>query len=106
MTPAPPASGYLLILSGLPPRAFPLTPGRFIIGRAPEADLRIDEPSISRRHAVVHVGPPLTVEDAGGANGVLVGGSRLHTGDKAPLDAGSVFELGDVMIVVQRNADP
>jgi len=84
---------------------FPLPDkGSVLIGRAPEADLRIDEPSISRRHAVVHVGPPLTVEDVGGANGVLVGGSRLHTGDKAPLDAGSVFELGDVMIVVQRNA--
>jgi DNA-binding NtrC family response regulator len=82
---------------------FPLpTSGRVVVGRSAEADLRIDDPSVSRRHCVVHVGPPLSVEDLGAANGVVVAGRRLEERATTPLEPGAVLEIGRVMIVVQR----
>lgn len=46
--------------------------GRVSIGRAPDSDVRIDDSSVSRRHAVLDVGPPLRLEDLGSANGTHV----------------------------------
>ncbi len=54
---------------------------------------------------MIHIGPPLWIEDLGGANGVTVGGARLAKGERAPVAAGTVVELGSVMMVVQRSAD-
>jgi two-component system response regulator AtoC len=78
--------------------------GSVLIGRSSECDLRIEDPSISRRHATVHMGPPLRIEDLGGANGVAVGGARLKQGQQADIAAGAVLELGHVMVVVQESA--
>ena len=47
--------------------------GRVLLGRAPESDIRIDHPSVSRRHAALHLGPTLRLEDLGGRNGTFVG---------------------------------
>src|SRR4051812_11721686 len=46
--------------------------GRVTLGRAPECDICIQDASISRQHAAVHLGPPLRVEDLGSANGTQV----------------------------------
>jgi DNA-binding NtrC family response regulator len=82
---------------------FPLpATGRVVVGRSAEADLRIDDPSVSRRHCVIDVGPPLRIENLGASNGVLVSGRRLAEGATAPLEPGAVLEVGHVMIVVQR----
>lgn len=49
-----------------------------VIGRA-EADLVIDDPEVSRRHAVVRlVEGGVEVEDLGSANGTLVDGRRIE----------------------------
>ena len=48
------------------------------IGRVPGCDLQIDSPSVSRYHALVHVGDRDTViEDLGSTNGVLVNGRKV-----------------------------
>jgi two-component system, NtrC family, response regulator AtoC len=44
--------------------------GKVVIGRAPDVDVRIDDASISRRHAALHLGPVVFIEDLGSANGV------------------------------------
>lgn len=51
---------------------------RKTIGRSPQADFVIDEPSLSRLHAAVAMGADgvLAVEDLGSTNGVFVNGSR------------------------------
>jgi hypothetical protein len=66
-----------------------LPPGDFIIGRSPECQLTLDDPLVSRRHAVLHVvDGDVTVEDIGSRNGLLVNGARprgptaLHPGDR------------------------
>ena len=43
--------------------------GLLTIGRAVDASIRIDDPSVSRLHVRLHVGAVLRVEDLGSANG-------------------------------------
>jgi DNA-binding NtrC family response regulator len=63
----------VLLVCGDDIRTFELpSKGRITIGRAEDAVIRIDDPSVSRQHAVLHVGDALTLEDLGGPNGTLV----------------------------------
>src|SRR5262245_30270865 len=51
------------------------------IGRSPQADVVVDEPSLSRLHAAVSMSSDgnLTVEDLGSTNGVFINQSRRQT---------------------------
>jgi two-component system response regulator AtoC len=50
------------------------------IGRAEDNDIRIDDASVSRRHARLLMGPPLRVEDVGSANGIRLTTHRASPG--------------------------
>jgi len=76
--------------------------GDLVLGRSELADVRIEEPSVSRRHAVLHIGPPLSIEDLGSANGTRVGDRRLAAGERHAIEPGEAIELGSVMVLVQR----
>jgi len=53
-------------------------PGRVTVGRSREADVRIEDPDLSRRHLLLAVGGgSMTVVDCGSANGTLVGGTAV-----------------------------
>ncbi|WP_242346982.1 diguanylate cyclase [Anaeromyxobacter terrae] len=72
--------GFLLVLSG--PQfgdVFPLAPGHeVVIGRREDADLRIVDEAVSRRHAAVRVeGAAVVIRDLGSANGTWVDGRRV-----------------------------
>jgi DNA-binding winged helix-turn-helix (wHTH) protein len=57
---------------------FPLDSGDNIIGREPNAAVRVDVPSVSRRHARIVVSPHgATIEDLGSKNGTFVRGERV-----------------------------
>jgi DNA-binding NtrC family response regulator len=72
----------LVIFSGDDVRTFSLPPsGTVTIGRGEASALRIDDPSVSRNHAVLHTGAPLTIEDLGSANGTMI---RGKTGPTSP----------------------
>jgi transcriptional regulator with GAF, ATPase, and Fis domain len=79
---------------------FPIE-GDVTLGRSPGVDFHIDHLSISRRHAVIRVGPPLAIEDLGSANGTRVAGVPLSPGARHPLSIGDVIELGELIAVVQ-----
>jgi DNA-binding NtrC family response regulator len=65
----------LLIFSGDDVRSFALpASGTVTIGRGEQSGLRIDDPSVSRNHAILRVGDGLVVEDLGSANGTMVRG--------------------------------
>lgn len=80
----------------------PLSPPGLVIGRGTEADLRINDPGISRRHAEISVreeGRELSIEinDLGSTNGIVVNGQRVRS---AALRAGTRIEIGSTRMLV------
>jgi DNA-binding winged helix-turn-helix (wHTH) protein len=72
-----------------------LSSGANVLGRDRSAVAWIDDPSISRRHAVVRVSDAeVTIEDLGSKNGTFVGGNRIR--GRQPLADGDAVTLGRV----------
>jgi DNA segregation ATPase FtsK/SpoIIIE, S-DNA-T family len=83
----------------------PLGSGEHGIGRALEADLRIDDPDVSRLHALVSVRPGgVTVADLDSTNGTAVGDVRIGR-SPVPLRVGDVLQVGGSRLEVV-SADP
>lgn len=78
----------------------PLTDG-LRLGRSPQADLTVDEPSVSRDHAVVRGHPGRWfLEDLGSRNGTRVNANRLMFGRPHPLRHDDQVRLGGLLLVV------
>lgn len=55
-------------------------PGEFLIGRSPDCQLSLDDPLVSRRHAILVVHPDAVfIEDLASRNGILVNGKRIQS---------------------------
>jgi pSer/pThr/pTyr-binding forkhead associated (FHA) protein len=76
--------------------------GSLTIGRYHASAIAIDDETISRFHAVLHIGPPFEIEDVGSANGTSVDASVVTAGTKKLVDLGAVIRLGAVVLVIQR----
>ncbi|MFF9480417.1 FhaA domain-containing protein [Streptomyces sp. NPDC014733] len=70
-----------------------------VLGRSTDADVRIDDPGVSRRHCEIRVGTPPTVQDLGSTNGIVVDGQ--HT-TRASLRDGSRIVVGSTTIVYRQ----
>lgn len=70
-----------------------------VLGRSTEADVRVDDPGVSRRHAEIRVGSPSVVQDLGSTNGIVVDGQ--HT-QRATLRDGSRIVVGSTTIVYRQ----
>lgn len=76
--------------------AYPLVGSVTVVGRGDEADIVVDDPGVSRRHAEIRVtadGPHLqaTLRDLGSTNGTLVAGRKVqseHLGDGTTITVG------------------
>jgi DNA-binding NtrC family response regulator len=75
--------------------------GAVTIGRGNDCQVRIDHPSVSRRHVKLHLGKHLRVEDLGSSNGTSIAGKTIAKGATSPVDPGMVIELGSAMLLVQ-----
>jgi hypothetical protein len=79
----------------------PLAPPGLVIGRGTEADLRINDPGISRRHAEIRVGQSddgsIDIVDLGSTNGITVDGHKVR---HAVLREGSRIEIGTTRMLV------
>jgi transcriptional regulator with PAS, ATPase and Fis domain len=77
--------------------------GTVKVGRGDDADLRIDDPSVSREHAhlVFEKGRPIQISDAGSSNGTRVRGKQLTAGQKVPIIPGETFEIGSALLMIQ-----
>ncbi|MDQ1106004.1 FhaA domain-containing protein [Nocardioides zeae] len=87
----------------------PLTPPGAVVGRGTDADVRINDPGVSRRHIEFRVGSsqhggPLQVSvvDLGSTNGMLVDGQKVA---QSPLDDGSVVRIGNTTMTVRLVAE-
>src|SRR5215475_6014957 len=76
--------------------------GDLVIGRGIEADLRIDDASISRKHALLSLGRRVRIKDLGSANGTRVGERTAEAGEWLEVSPGEVFDLGSVMLILMR----
>jgi DNA-binding NtrC family response regulator len=103
---AGPVQTYVTILCGGRSEVHAVASRDPILGRSERADVAIDEPSISRQHAVVHLGPPMTIEDLASANGVTVRGQRIEPNTPVPLALDEVAMLGSIMVFVQQRRAP
>ncbi|MFC8914279.1 FhaA domain-containing protein [Streptomyces sp. NPDC047821] len=70
-----------------------------VLGRSTEADVRIDDPGVSRRHCEIRTGTPSTIQDLGSTNGIVVDGQ--HT-TRATLRDGSRIVVGSTTIVYRQ----
>ncbi|GAA1505674.1 DUF3662 and FHA domain-containing protein [Streptomyces albidochromogenes] len=70
-----------------------------VLGRSTEADVRIDDPGVSRRHCEIRTGTPPTIQDLGSTNGIVVDGQ--HT-TRATLRDGSRIVVGSTTIVYRQ----
>jgi DNA-binding winged helix-turn-helix (wHTH) protein len=76
-----------------------LRQGENLVGRAPEAHIRIESPKVSRNHARITVdGDTAVVEDLGSKNGTFVGDSRIE--GPTPLAHGDHLRLGQLAAVL------
>ena len=75
--------------------------GAVTIGRGTDCQVRIDHPSVSRRHVKLHLGKHLRLEDLGSSNGTSVAGKTIPKGESVPIESGIVIELGSAMLLVQ-----
>jgi transcriptional regulator with GAF, ATPase, and Fis domain len=100
----PAAAAYAMLLPSEGSfRCVPLpAEGSVLVGREEGLDLTIAHASVSRRHARIHGGAPPRIEDLGSTNGTRVMKRRLAPGEIAPLSAGTVVEIGDILALVQR----
>jgi pSer/pThr/pTyr-binding forkhead associated (FHA) protein len=74
------------------------------VGRSIVADVRLEDPTVSRRHALlVRSGDEVVVLDDRSRNGVFVNGERVT---EAPLADGDVLTLGRVRLRFTATPDP
>ena len=74
--------------------------GGAVLGRSRDADVQVDDPNVSRRHAEVRPsGASWTVRDLGSTNGVKVNGRRIQGAQS--LRDGDTITLGTSEIVFQ-----
>jgi transcriptional regulator with PAS, ATPase and Fis domain len=73
---------------------------RLVIGRAPDCDVSLGYASLSRHHAAIDIGPPLSVTDLGSTNGTRIAGQLHHGGAPRPIRLGESFHIGPFSFVV------
>ena len=70
------------------------TGATLVVGRAPNSDIPVIDPTISRRHAEVECGDTgVTIRDLGSSNGTFVNGARVEA---SPVVVGDVVTFGKV----------
>ncbi|MBL0927284.1 MAG: FHA domain-containing protein [Phycisphaerales bacterium] len=81
-----------------------LKPGRYVVGRNQDANLRIPLPSVSRKHCEIsYSAGKLEAKDLGSSNGTYCNHARITT---VSLKAGDVLGIGPCLMTVQINGQP
>ena len=86
-------------------RVFPLPDGEHIVGREPDADVWLDSPRVSRRHARLTVsGALVTIEDLSSKNGTSVRGTRISA--RLGLESEDKIVVGPFTLVFRVGVEP
>lgn len=96
--PEPPLEVFSLAIGG---KHHELAKPRVVLGRSREADIRVPDDNVSRRHAEVRLeGDGYWIVDLGSMNGTIVNGKRV---DRARLADDDRITLGSTEIVFGRS---
>ncbi|WP_432844002.1 FhaA domain-containing protein [Dactylosporangium sp. CA-092794] len=86
-------------------RRYTVQSGATVIGRGRQADLRLRDEGVSRRHACLQYdGTALTVRDLGSTNGTTVNDRPLR--GAVPLSPGDTIGVGPVTLTVEAARHP
>lgn len=77
-------------------QAYPLVRAITVLGRGTDADIRVEDPGVSRKHCEIVVGNPALVRDLKSTNGTLLNGEKIS---EAPLEDGAVVKIGGTSLV-------
>jgi len=80
--------------------AYPLTMSVIVIGRGADADIRINDPAVSRRHLRITYEDTATFEDMQTRNGTLLNGNTTLSG---PLKDGDTMLIGSTSIIYRES---
>ncbi len=87
-------------------QSYVVADGDHVIGRSSDASIRVDEDSVSRKHAQLSIGERVMLTDLGSLNGTRVRDRTLKAGVPVEIQPGESFELGterdSVILVLQR----
>src|SRR6185436_6923596 len=98
---AAPGRWRLVVLSETGSSSHALPPsGAVTLGRGDDADIKLDDTAASRRHAILHLGTDVRLEDLGSSNGTIVRGKQYKK-QTVDLGAGDSIELGKTLAVLQ-----
>lgn len=90
------SKSYLVIERGLAGERFFHLQSPLSIGRAPESDIHLPDPSVSRQHALAYIeDEKVMLEDMGSRNGTYVNEDRIK---KAILSSGDIVRIGNVIV--------
>ncbi|MBA2543933.1 MAG: sigma 54-interacting transcriptional regulator [Deltaproteobacteria bacterium] len=80
--------------------------GSVTIGRGEDNLIQIDDESISRRHAILHVGPVMTIEDLGSSNGTKFRDLTIEPHAPHELGVNELVTLGSLTVIIQGRFTP
>ena len=80
--------------------------GTVTIGRGSDNTVQIDDESLSRRHAALHVGATMTIEDLGSSNGTKLREVAIAPNRPHELHVNEPVTLGSLTLLVQGRPPP
>ncbi len=87
-------------------REFLLREGENTVGRS-EADILLEDPSVSRKHALVVLeGGSCWVEDLGSTNGTFADGKQVVKGERVQVESGAELKFGSSALMVDVTEGP
>jgi DNA-binding NtrC family response regulator len=80
----------------------PVADGRYTVGRSVEANVRIDDPALSRLHVAIEIdGNTFRIADLGSSNGTRLRGRKLDANQPQTFELGDLIDCGHSTLVIQ-----
>ena len=104
-----PRRGHPQVMLEVNGRRRPVNPPGVVLGRGTDADIQINDPGVSRRHAEIRLMPEgpggirVVMVDLGSTNGTLVNGRRTT---EAELVDGSTVRIGNTTMTLRLADEP
>ncbi|GAA3078843.1 pSer/pThr/pTyr-binding forkhead associated (FHA) protein [Kribbella aluminosa] len=104
-----PRRGHPQVMLEVNGRRRPVNPPGVVLGRGTDADIQINDPGVSRRHAEIRLMPEgpggirVVLVDLGSTNGTLVNGRRAA---EAELVDGSTVRIGNTTMTLRLADEP